>query len=369
MLAPATRLMWRSPRSVHLELGGHAVVVEGLPVPAVRRFASARPPAGPAPVDDESRQALTALAEAGYLWSRPDEPSDDPRVAPPNPRLAGELTALSARHGPGAAEVLNSRRHATVQVCGPGRAAAHIAAVLAAAGVGRVHCSMTGTARLHHAVPGGIVPADEGRGLASAAEAAVAARRPGTATAPVSADDRPDLTVLVLDVPVPEERRQALHAAAAAHLAVDLRVDAGVIGPLVLPGLTSCLRCADLHRRDRDPAWPALAVQLTIGRRYGPASDVAMASVVAGVAALQALAFLDGGEPAVIDATVELHLPTGGCADAPDRRTRNATAWPRDAVIATPGHHRKPLVSKEQRCVRIDTVAPARRPLNVTSLA
>ena len=34
-----------------------------------------------------------------------------------------------------------------------------------------------------------------------------------------------------------------------------------------------------------------------------------MATVVAGVAALQALAFLDGGDPAVLDGTLELRLP------------------------------------------------------------
>lgn len=34
-----------------------------------------------------------------------------------------------------------------------------------------------------------------------------------------------------------------------------------VVGPLVVPGATSCLRCAHLHRRDADPAWPVLAVQ------------------------------------------------------------------------------------------------------------
>ncbi len=100
---------------------------------------------------------------------------------------------------------------------------------------------------------------------------------------------------------------------------MDLRVDSGVVGPLVLPGFTSCLRCADLHRRDRDPAWPALSVQLRIGTRYGAASAVAVAGVVAGVAALQALAFLDGTETAVIDATVELHPP--------DWRLRRRT-WP-----------------------------------------
>lgn len=41
----------------------------------------------------------------------------------------------------------------------------------------------------------------------------------------------------------------------------------GMVGPLVIPGVTSCLGCADLHRRDRDAAWPAVAAQLrdTVG--------------------------------------------------------------------------------------------------------
>jgi hypothetical protein len=77
----------------------------------------------------------------------------------------------------------------------------------------------------------------------------------------------------------------------------------------VIPGLTSCLRCADLHRIDRDPAWPALAVQLSVRRRRAAPADVALATAIGGVAALQALAFLDGGDPATIDGTLEMHLP------------------------------------------------------------
>ena len=106
-----------------------------------------------------------------------------------------------------------------------------------------------------------------------------------------------------------EDRLAALHAAGAPYRAVRLGVDSGVVGPLVLPGTTSCLRCADLHRSDRDPAWNALAVQLSIERRGGPAADAAVAMIVAGVAAQQALAFLDGEATATMDGTLELHLP------------------------------------------------------------
>jgi hypothetical protein len=58
-----------------------------------------------------------------------------------------------------------------------------------------------------------------------------------------------------------------LHSARVAHLPVRLRDGAGLVGPLVIPGVTSCLDCADLHRSDRDGAWPAVASQLreTVG--------------------------------------------------------------------------------------------------------
>jgi hypothetical protein len=196
---------------------------------------------------------------------------------------------------------------------------AHLGAVLAAAGVGRVHCATSGTTLLHHAVPGGARPRDEGQPASRTADRAIRAAAPATNTHVVDPDERPDLTILALDAPLDDDHRRGLHARNAPYLAVALGVDHGVVGPLVLPGLTSCLRCADLHRRDRDPAWPALAAQLSVPRRYGPVSDVATATMICGMAALQALAFLDGDEPAVLDATIESH--------APDWRLRRRS-WP-----------------------------------------
>jgi hypothetical protein len=333
-LGPATRLLWRSPESVHLELGGRSVVVEGLPAAVLRRVASPVAPKGPAPPLDESvRRALLSLAEAGYLWPRaappgpggprgrdeqrpgpeyPDgrQPEErDPRLVPPEPRLAGQLVALAAQHGGHAAAILGARRQATVEITGRSRLAAHLAAVLGAAGIGRIHCAVDGPTRLFHLVPGGAGAADEGTPLAVAAEAAVHRAAPEADTAPLPADERPDLTIIATEAPIPDERLDALHAEDAPYLAVLLGTDFGVVGPLVLPGLTSCLRCAELHRRDRDPAWSSLAVQLAIARRHGPAADVTVATTLAGVAAQQALTFLDGGDPATLDGTLELRLP------------------------------------------------------------
>jgi hypothetical protein len=92
-----------------------------------------------------------------------------------------------------------------------------------------------------------------------------------------------------------------------------------VVGPLVIPGLTSCLRCADLHRLDRDPGWTALAVQLTLPHRQADASPVCLATMLGGLAAAQALTFLDGGQPATIEGTLEW--------EPPDWRLRRRS-WP-----------------------------------------
>jgi bacteriocin biosynthesis cyclodehydratase domain-containing protein len=308
-LGPATRMLWRSPGSVHLELGSRAVVVDGLPPEVVRRVASPLPPREPAPpLDDEVSQALAALVEAGYLWQRP-RPSADSRPDVPAPRLAGEFAALAVQHGEQAADVLAARRRASVEVHGRGRVAVQLAAVLAAAGVGRVHAAGDGVVRLNQAAPGGISVTDEGETFAVAAAAAIRRAGPDVNPAPLPIDQRADLTVLAMDGPVSDERLSALHSADAPYLALTLGIDSGIVGPLVLPGLTSCVRCADRHRADRDPAWAALAVQLTVARRHGPASAASVCTVLAGVAAQQVLAFLDGEEPACLDGTIELHLP------------------------------------------------------------
>lgn len=47
-----------------------------------------------------------------------------------------------------------------------------------------------------------------------------------------------------------------------AHLPVLVGGGGITIGPLVIPGETACVTCVHLDRRDEDPAWPLLALQL-----------------------------------------------------------------------------------------------------------
>ena len=310
ILNPAARVLWRAPATVQLELGDRAIVLDGVDRPAIAWLLGQRD--GRTHSDEAPRreleQAIAALACAGFLIHRSTRSS---RELPPAPRLASELTALRSRYGDGAGRVLSRRRRATVAIQGTGRVAALVGAALAAAGVGRVCFTASGDVRLPQCAPGGLTHADEGERFSAAAQAAVHRVAPDCDTSPMPLAARPSLTVLAVESPVENEIRAALHARGCPHLAVRAGAESGSVGPLVLPGVSSCLRCADLHRLDRDPAWPALAVQLGIPGRHGRGSDVTLATLVASVTALQALGFLDdpGLRAATVDGTLELQLP------------------------------------------------------------
>ena len=136
-------------------------------------------------------------------------------------------------------------------------------------------------------------------GLAAAADAERPRRR----------DRQPDLIVLVGHpgpAEVAELQRQRL-----LHLAVCVSEAIGVVGPLVRPGRTACLRCLDLARAERDPAWPLILAQLPADRMDATASDGVLATAVAAQTAAQAVAFADRSElaAATADGTLELALP------------------------------------------------------------
>ena len=90
------------------------------------------------------------------------------------------------------------------------------------------------------------------------------------------------------------------------HLVVRSWGNGVSVGPLVLAGRTSCLRCADLARSDADPQWPVVLTQLSRLRIESPPALLAWA---ASVAAAQALAFLNGELPESAGATLELSWP------------------------------------------------------------
>lgn len=128
-----------------------------------------------------------------------------------------------------------------------------------------------------------------------------------------------DLVVLS-DILVADPRvLRDLHRSRIPHLPVRVRDGTGLVGPLVIPGVTSCLECADLYRSDRDAAWPAVAAQL---RDAVGSADRATMLATAALALNQVDRVIravhesgdprgGGDPPPTLDTTLELDLRTG----------------------------------------------------------
>jgi hypothetical protein len=262
--------------------------------------------AGRAGLDpDVVTRVLDGLRSAGLLV---DLAAGDLLAADAGPaaaaRTAPELPAASVRPGG-----WRTRRQAAVVVDGATRVGTPLAAMLAASGVGRVTVRDTGLAVAGDAVVGGLSAADEGRPRALAAADAVRRASPLTDLRPLPTDAAADLVVLARPWAASDPLAAGVHRSGVPHLVATVRGETGVVGPLVVPGVTSCLQCADLHRRDADPRWPRLAAQLT-GSEPPPSGATITCLLTAATAALQVLAYLDGAAaPGVLAATVELHPP------------------------------------------------------------
>jgi hypothetical protein len=217
-----------------------------------------------------AERVLTLLAVAGVII---DFPAAALRSTPRELRLhlAPVLAAasLSSQDADGGARLLARRSATVIQIIGNGLIADLIVDLLSRSGV--------------------------------AAGTADTDRRAG--------DRAPDLTVLVGYLP--PEHLADLQRQRRAHLVVCVSEAIGVVGPLVRPGQTACLRCLDLARAERDSAWPLILAQLPASRMDATADDPVLATAVAAQAAAQALAFADRPEAAAVttNGTLELALP------------------------------------------------------------
>jgi hypothetical protein len=254
---------------------------------------------------DVVAQVLDGLRAAGLLV---DLDAADLFAADAGPAAAArtepELPAALVRPGG-----WRARRQAVVVVEGATRVGTPLAAMLAASGVGRVSVRDPGLTAAGDAVVGGLSAADEGRPRSLAAADAVRRANPLTDLRPLPSDAAADLVVLARPWAASDPLVAGIHRSGVPHLVATVRGQTGVVGPLVVPGVTSCLHCGDLHRRDADPRWPRLAAQLTAGQPP-PSGATVTCLLTAATAALQVLAYLDGtAAPGVLEATIELRPP------------------------------------------------------------
>jgi len=270
-------------------------------------------------------EVLTAHDADPLMWSGllgqlmaadllvPVEPTDRTGLpAPAGAHLTDERAGLAHRHGHvAAARILQARDDSLIVVRGAGAVARSIASLLAAAGVGHLHCESGGPAlrpRTRTSTDtAGPRPADVGASLRSS--------YPTLRVHPPAAHQHPTIVVLAGDA-VPDLGMAAAYTRSRIpHLAVTTGVARAVVGPLVLPGRSSCLSCAHRHRTAADPGWPAVARQLTDDPQRAPAF---LAAAAACLAVGEVLEHIDGVvRPTTVNGTLEWHAGDLG----PRRRT------------------------------------------------
>lgn len=227
----------------------------------------------PAPVThDDARRALSAAARAGAL--------DDAAALPHHwrwlsladrdrARADRAAAALTCRDSLQANELMDRRHALIVGVIGTGRLAEEISSAIELSGL--TLCS-------------GPSPAVDIRVLADGAHPRV-----------------------VDEVDTPAHDRP--------HLAAGLHGSTGIAGPLVVPGVTGCLRCSHLHARDADSHWPTISLQLASAARRLAVQphDRLLTRLVAAQAVLLIRQWAD--DPTALehwaDHAIEIRLPSG----------------------------------------------------------
>jgi|GEM_PF-1319748 len=188
-----------------------------------------------------------------------------------------------------------------------------------ATATGRIPASTTGVPirGAGASVAGGVtaLPSTWPAGQAGALAAALRAAHPTVRVHPPAAHQHPTIVVLTGGALPDLGMAAAFVKSRIPHLAVLTGVARAVVGPLVLPGRSSCLACADRHRNAADPGWSAVARQLADD---GPQAPALVAAAGAQLAAGEVLDHIDGmSTPTTVNGTLEWRAGEVG----PRRRT------------------------------------------------
>jgi bacteriocin biosynthesis cyclodehydratase domain-containing protein len=276
---------------------------------AGRRHRSLRDAARRHRVDDARQAEITdLLVRCGYLVS---PSAADAEVTAPA-RGAADIAVLGALRPDGAGLATLARRAGcTVGISGLGRTGSGIALHLATAGVGTVVLGDRRPVQVTDLGLGIYRQDDVGRPRERVLRDVLGERSPRTtACLELDADGQPDVVVVIEAHAADPRRYERLVGAGIAHLAVVVREADMVVGPLVLPGRSPCVRCCDLHATDVDRDWPELAGQLWKEHaESGVPEETTLAASAAAMAAAQVLAQLDGARPAAVGAVIEIALP------------------------------------------------------------
>lgn len=271
---------------------------------------------------DYLRELLTKLTRLGLV--------EEAWAPAGHGRTAGEVGLWSLRARQSGADSFTRRAHSAVVLHGTGRLTIAIATLLATSGVGHVQVEADGSVS-DQDTGSGYLDSDIGRQRRTAATEAIRRANPAVKHSRLRGDRQPELVILAdAIVPAPEVV-QLLLQEGVPHMPVRVREGLGIVGPLVYPGRSTCLGCADLHRKSMDSRWPMVAGQLA-GRSQR--ADLCSVQTTAGMAVGQILRVLDGnGPPPAWNTTIEIDTyegtvehrpwppnPACGCGARPLRR-------------------------------------------------
>ncbi|MEQ4207764.1 ThiF family adenylyltransferase [Actinopolymorpha sp. B9G3] len=361
-IKPALHRIWRDPHTLQVGLDpAHTLVLTGLdPVlagvvdsltgirteDALVTQAVAHGGSGA-----DTRRLLRLLAEGGALDDAGRAAAGAvPGLGPAErERLLPDLAARSVAEGSidGGVATMSRRREAHIAVFGAGRVGASIITLVSSSGVARVVVDDQAPTAPGDLAPAGLVAADVGTPRGEGAARAAARAAPSTEVMAVSPGhplERPDLAVIAPDDEPDRRMADAFVRAGLPHLFVRMREGRAILGPFVLPGVSSCIRCHDLRRTAHDPRWPSVLSQALAAPRGAEACDVVLGTALASHAVMHVLAFLEGGRPPSLDATIEMDLPFGsvrrrtwsahpacGCQFDPEQHASDESDGPRDA--------------------------------------
>jgi hypothetical protein len=121
---------------------------------------------------------------------------------------------------------------------------------------------------------------------------------------------RPTAVLLLSQGEVARERLDDLVRTGVPHVLVRALEAEIVLGPFVLPGTSSCVRCHDLHRRTQDPTYGALLASLASTSRHDGVAEpvpVAPAWMALGWAVNDLVRHAEGELPTTAGSVVRLH--------------------------------------------------------------
>lgn len=288
-LIPRTRLLHRAPGSVQLGMCPQTgVVLTGLSQPEVtlltlldgtrdmswlRRW-TRKMGADP----DRVEHLIEQLASRGLLREGVSVPNRPSSAGPP--AAYAEATALRLRHRlpAGDPDLVAARTRRMIVVDGEGNLVDSVSATLRDSGYA------VASARAWFSSGQPPSPTRSRR-----------ATRPAPDTPVSDASSTPDLIVLAVADALPHGDVEFWDSCEAAVLPLVTNGSTVQIGPLLVAS-GPCPRCLDLHRADRDPAWPELLAQLSQPATEDPAAATVSSSVAAlaaGVSATMAIDYLD----------------------------------------------------------------------------